>query len=121
MTQDDDPVGNGLVASLARPGGNITGLATLAPEIGGKRLELLKEIVPKLSRVVVLGSSTLPGNTQTLREIDLAARAFGVTLQHLDVLDCRSWCQTCVNCLNFIHRWGSRGGKKVGVGPDPYR
>ena len=55
MTQDNDPVGNGFVASLARPGGNITGLSTLAPEISGKRLELLKEIVPKLSRVAVLG------------------------------------------------------------------
>jgi len=55
MAQDTDPVGNGFVASLARPGGNITGLATLAPEISGKQLELLKEIVPKLSRVAVLG------------------------------------------------------------------
>jgi putative ABC transport system substrate-binding protein len=51
MTQNSDPVANGFVASLARPGGNITGLSTLAPELSGKRLELLKEIVPKLSRV----------------------------------------------------------------------
>ena len=69
MTQDTDPVVNGFVASLARPGGNITGLSTLAPELSGKRLELLKEIVPKLSRVAVLGTSTEPGNAQTLREI----------------------------------------------------
>jgi ABC-type uncharacterized transport system substrate-binding protein len=55
MTQDPDPVGSGFVASLARPGGNITGLSTLSPEISGKRLELLKEIVPKLSRVAVSG------------------------------------------------------------------
>ena len=61
MTQDTDPVGNGFVASLARPGGNITGLSSLAPEISGKQLELLKEIVPKLSRVAVLGTSTVPG------------------------------------------------------------
>ena len=54
----DDPVGNGFVASLARPGGNITGLSNLAPEISGKQLELLKEIVPRLSRVAVLGTST---------------------------------------------------------------
>src|SRR6266576_3404454 len=54
MTWDYDPVGNGYVASLARPGGNITGLSILAPEISGKQLELLKEIVPKLSRVAVL-------------------------------------------------------------------
>ena len=76
----------GFVASLARPGGNITGLSTLAPEISGKQLELLKEIVPRLSRVAVLGNSTVPGNTQTLREIELAAEAFGVQLQYLDVL-----------------------------------
>jgi len=86
MGFDTDPVGNGLVASLARPGGNITGLSVLSPELGGKRLELLKEIVPKLSRVVVLGSSTLPGNAQTLRETELAAGALGVKLQHFDVL-----------------------------------
>ena len=55
MAHDQDPVGNGFVASLARPGGNITGLSTLAPELSGKRLELLKEIVPRLSRVAVLG------------------------------------------------------------------
>jgi putative ABC transport system substrate-binding protein len=81
-----DPVGSGFVASLARPGGNITGLSILAPEISGKQLELLKEIVPRLSRVAVLGSSTLPGNAQALRETELAAEAFGVQLQYLDVL-----------------------------------
>ena len=58
MTFDNDPVGNGFVASLARPGGNITGLSTLSPEISGKQVEILKEIVPRLSRVAVLGSST---------------------------------------------------------------
>ncbi len=64
MAFDDDPVGNGFVASLARPGGNITGLATLVPELSGKQLELLKEIVPKLSHVAVIGnaiSSRKPG------------------------------------------------------------
>jgi putative ABC transport system substrate-binding protein len=87
MAQDSDPVGSGFVASLARPGGNITGLATLAPELSGKQLELLKEIVPKLSRVAVFGTSTRPGNAQALREIELAAGAFRVKLQYLDVLD----------------------------------
>jgi putative ABC transport system substrate-binding protein len=86
MTQDGDPVANGFVASLARPGGNITGLATLAPEISGKQLELLKEIVPRLSRVAVIGNSTNPGNAQALRETELAAGAFGMQLQYLDVL-----------------------------------
>jgi putative ABC transport system substrate-binding protein len=86
MAQDPDPVGNGFVASLARPGGNITGLATLAPEISGKQLELLKETVSRLSRVAVLGTSTRPGNAQNLKETELAAGAFGVKLQYLDVL-----------------------------------
>jgi len=87
MAQDSDPVGNGFVASLARPGGNITGLSTLAPEISGKRLELLKEIVPKLSRVAVFGTSTFPGNRQMLKETELAAGAVGVQIQYLDVRD----------------------------------
>jgi putative ABC transport system substrate-binding protein len=86
MAQDSDPVGNGFVASLARPGGNITGLSTLAPEISGKRLELLKEIVPRLSRLAVLGFSSQPGNAQLVKETELAAGAFGVRLQYLDVL-----------------------------------
>jgi len=83
---DGDPVGNGFVASLARPGGNITGLSTLAPELSGKRLEILKEIVPKLSRLAVLGNSPDPGNRQNLKEAELAAKAFGVKLQYLDLL-----------------------------------
>jgi len=86
MGLDIDPVGSGIVASLARPGGNITGLSSLQPEISGKRLELLKEIVPKLSRVAVFGISTQPGNAQALKQIELAAAAFGVKLQYLDVL-----------------------------------
>ena len=89
MTQDTDPVGNGFVTTLARPGGNITGLSTLAPEISGKQLELLKEVVPRLSRVAVLGTSTNPGNAQALEQTELAAAAFGVKLQYLDVLGVR--------------------------------
>src|SRR4030095_12667773 len=58
MTTDPDPVGTGFIASLARPGGNITGLSRLAPELSGKRLELLKEVVPRLSRVDAFGTST---------------------------------------------------------------
>jgi ABC-type uncharacterized transport system substrate-binding protein len=86
MAADIDPVGSGFVASLARPAGNITGLSSLSPELSGKRLELLKEIVPRLARVAVLGTSTVPGNAQALRETELAARAFKVKLQYLDVL-----------------------------------
>jgi putative tryptophan/tyrosine transport system substrate-binding protein len=86
MAFDSDPIGNGFIASLARPGGNITGLSALAPELSGKQLELLKEIVPTLSRVAVLGNSNEPANPKTLKEIELAAGAFGVQLQSLDVL-----------------------------------
>ncbi len=86
MAQDDDPVGNGFVASLAHPGGNITGLSSLAWEISGKRLELLKEIIPKLSRVAVLGTSTQPGNAQALREAQLAADAYKIQIRYQDVL-----------------------------------
>ena len=90
MAQDIDPVESGFVTSLARPGGNITGLSTLGPELSGKRLELLKEIVPKLSRAAVLGTSTVPGHSQMMREIDRAAKAFNVELQFLDILDSKS-------------------------------
>ena len=85
MVQDNDPVGSGFVASLARPGGNITGLSTLRAETSGKRLELLKEIVPKLSRVAILGNPSNPGNAQGLKETELAASAFKIQLQYLNV------------------------------------
>jgi ABC-type uncharacterized transport system substrate-binding protein len=85
MANDADPVGSGVVASLARPGGNITGLSNLAPEIGGKRLELLKEIVPRVSRVAVLGTSTTSGTAQVLKEMELAAGSLKLQLQYLDV------------------------------------
>lgn len=86
MTFDNDRVGNEFIASLARPGGNITGLSTLAPELSSKQLELLKEIVPKLSRVAILGSSTNPGNALALREVELAAKTLGLKLQYLNIL-----------------------------------
>jgi putative tryptophan/tyrosine transport system substrate-binding protein len=86
MSQDPDPVASGFVASLARPGGNITGLSNLSAELSGKRLELLKEIVPNLSRVAVLGDSNEPGNAQILKEMELAAGALKVKLEYLDVL-----------------------------------
>jgi putative ABC transport system substrate-binding protein len=89
MTFHSDPVGSGSVASLARPGGNITGLSTLAPEISGKQLELLKEVVPKVSRVMVLGSSYNPGNALVLKEMEAAARAFNLKLKYLDILDAK--------------------------------
>jgi putative ABC transport system substrate-binding protein len=86
MASSDDPIGAGFVASLARPGGNIIGLSQLSPELSGKRLEILKEVFPKLSRLAVFGTSTDVGNAQVFKEIELAAAAFGVKLQYLDML-----------------------------------
>ena len=91
MVVDSDPVRSGFVASLARPGGNITGLSTLAPELSGKRLELLKEIIPGFSRVAAFGTSTSAGNAQELTEIELAAGAFKVKVQYLDVLSAKDF------------------------------
>ena len=89
MSQDPDPVGSGFVASLARPGGNITGLSALSPEMSGKQLEIMKEILPKLSRMAVIGNSTNPGDAQVLRETVLAAGVYEVYLRYLDVLDAK--------------------------------
>jgi putative tryptophan/tyrosine transport system substrate-binding protein len=75
-----DPVGSGLVASLARPGGNITGLAVLLPELVGKELEFLKEVLPTVSRVALLWNPANPGDALTVREADVAAQALGVQL-----------------------------------------
>jgi putative tryptophan/tyrosine transport system substrate-binding protein len=86
MTNDPDPVRSGFVASLARPGGNVTGLSAFTTELSGKRLELLKETVPRVSRVAVLGFSNNPDNDQALRETELAAGALRMQLQYLDVL-----------------------------------
>ena len=85
MAQDPDPVGTGFVASLARPGGNITGLSNIRSELSAKRLELLKEAIPGLARVAVLGTLSTPGTARELRETELAAEAFKVQLQYLDV------------------------------------
>ena len=76
---------NGFVASLAHPGGNITGLYSLTADLSGKRLELLKEILSKLFRVAVSGTSTNYGNIQSLEETEPTA-AFGVMLHYLDIL-----------------------------------
>ena len=82
MTNDTDPVGAGLVASLARPGGNVTGLTNISSEVSSKRLEMLKEIVPRLGHVVAFGNATIPGNAQAVRSMQAAARAMGLRLQY---------------------------------------
>jgi putative ABC transport system substrate-binding protein len=80
-----DPVGSGLVPSLARPGGNITGLSFLAADLGPKQLQLLKEVVPEVSRVAVLWLPTNPGHAFILRELEAAASTLRVTLQRVAV------------------------------------
>jgi putative ABC transport system substrate-binding protein len=80
-----DPVEAGFVESLARPGGNVTGLALLTNELAGKRLELLKEAVPKLARVAVLHDPTLPPNLLELKGVQAAAPALGLTIQSWEV------------------------------------
>jgi len=84
MTNDPDPVGSGIVASLARPGGNITGLANLTPELSGKRLELLSEVIPRLSRVAIFGTSSQEGHARTIKELDFAAKAIKTQTQYFD-------------------------------------
>jgi putative ABC transport system substrate-binding protein len=85
MTSTGDPVGSGLVASLARPGGNVTGLSLMAPELAGKRLELLKEILPGISRVAILWNAANPYSALVFKETASAARALGLELQSLEI------------------------------------
>jgi putative ABC transport system substrate-binding protein len=82
-----DPLGSGLVASLARPGGNVTGLTIMASDLVGKQLELLKEVVPKVSRVALLWNPANPGSAPQLREAEASARVLGVRLQTLEARD----------------------------------
>jgi ABC-type uncharacterized transport system substrate-binding protein len=85
MTSAGDPMAAGLVSSLAQPGGNVTGLSLMSPELGGKRLQLLKEIVPGLSRVAMLWNGTNPFSLRVVREIEAAATTLDVQLQSLVV------------------------------------
>ena len=80
-----DPVGIGIVSSLARPGGNITGLTNFSPELSGKRLELLKETFPKISSVAVLWNGASPGHPLVLKQVGAAAPLLGLKLQAVEV------------------------------------
>jgi putative ABC transport system substrate-binding protein len=84
MTNVADPVGDGFVASLARPGGNMTGLTPVTFDLSGKRLELIKETLPKISRVAVLYDPNDPANVNLFKELQTAARSFAVQLQSLE-------------------------------------
>jgi putative ABC transport system substrate-binding protein len=87
MTNNADPVGAGLVASLARPGGNVTGLTTQDADLGGKRLELLLQVVPRVSRLALLIDETNPGTVLIARGTQAAAASLGVQVQSLGVRD----------------------------------
>ena len=85
MAVSNDPVGSGLVASLNRPGGNITGLSVLSQELGGKRLQLLTEIIRGLARVAVLSNPSNPSNTLLLEQTKAAAQSLGVEIHVVEV------------------------------------
>jgi putative tryptophan/tyrosine transport system substrate-binding protein len=85
MTVAGDPLGSGLVESLARPGGNVTGMSLMAPDLGGKRLELLKELLPRLGRVAVLWNATNPYAALVYKQTQAAGRTLGIKVQSLEV------------------------------------
>ena len=85
MTIAGDPLGSGLVDSLAQPGGNVTGMSLMVPDLGGKRLELLKELLPRLARVAVLWNAANPYSAIVFKETQAAARALGIEVQSLEV------------------------------------
>ena len=112
MVTTGDPVASGLVASLARPGGNITGVTALGQELSGKRLEVLKEAIPKVSRVAVLSNPTNPDSELSLKGMEAAARALGVQLQLQEVRDPTEF----EKAFEAITRQGARA---LMVLPDP--
>jgi len=85
MVAVGDPVGTGLVPSLARPGGNLTGLSSIAPDLEGKRLDILREVVPTLSHVAILFNSLNPFHVASMRQAHAAAQAMGIKLQQHDI------------------------------------
>jgi putative tryptophan/tyrosine transport system substrate-binding protein len=85
MTGSGDPLGSRLVASLARPGGNVTGMSFMVPDIGGKRLELLKELLPRLTRAAVLWNAANPYPAIVFKEIQMAGPKLGIEIQSLPV------------------------------------
>jgi putative ABC transport system substrate-binding protein len=84
VTAVNDPIAAGFVANVARPGGNITGLSMMSPEVVGKQLELLRQVVPTLSRVAVLGNPANPGSAPQLRQAEAMAKTLGMRLQPLE-------------------------------------
>ena len=85
MTASGDPLGSGLVTGLAHPGGNVTGMSLMVPDLGGKRLELLKELLPQLSRLAVLWNAANPYPAIVFKETQTAGRILGIEVQSLEV------------------------------------
>ena len=109
-----DPVEAGLIESLARPGGNVTGITNLGRELGGKRLELLKEAVPKVARVAVLYEPALPGTALEVKEVlPVAARALGLTIQPWEVRDADDF----ERVFAAISKWRPNGLYVPAAGP----
>jgi putative ABC transport system substrate-binding protein len=103
MAHGSDPVELGYVASLAKPGSNITGLTHMAPELGGKRLELLKDIIPKLSRVAILTDPGTGGHGPQMKEVEAAGAALGLELRPFEARDSGS----LENAFSAIRPWGA--------------
>jgi putative ABC transport system substrate-binding protein len=101
MTEAGDPVGTGLVASLARPGGNVTGLSMMAPDVVGKRLQLLKEAAPTISRVAVLYNPTFPATGLLMQEAQAAGRALGLTVLPMEVRTPDEFDDQCATILRL--------------------
>jgi putative ABC transport system substrate-binding protein len=87
----DDPVQQGFVASLARPGGNITGFTILGTDLAGKRMEIVKEVLPKVSRVAILRDPTNPATSAYLKETEAAARAWGCNYNQSSRVEVTTW------------------------------
>ena len=98
-----DPVAQGIVASFARPGGNITGLTLMAPEIGGKKLELLKEVVPRAMRVAVLGQEANAFSALDFKNLQAPALAKGLQLHHIEVRNSDDFENAFSKITNTVH------------------
>jgi putative ABC transport system substrate-binding protein len=107
-----DPVATGIVESLARPGGNVTGLANLSPELSGKRLELLKESAPKIVSVAVVWNGASQGHPKVLKDSEAAARSLGISLQPVEV-------RTAGDIAGALQRSLKSGADALITLPDP--
>ena len=112
--QGSDPVAAGFIESLARPGGNVTGITNLSRVLGGKRLELLKEAVPKLARVAVLYDPTIPGSSREVKEdLPVAARALRLTIQSWEVRGTDDFDQGFCCAKEGALRWTLHGSERA--------